>query len=134
MPWRRSSIAPKAVRPSAIRKKKNKRKSRGEYAAAVERKAGKAPADASPRFFNGLLEKPCTNHAYPIKHALKDCGLARRWIGNNAWRGEQKKKQEPEAAADEEKQDDFPGPGGCVMIFGWPLACEWKRKQKVTRQ
>ena len=63
-------------------KKNNKRKGGGEYVAAVEHKAGKAPVDVSPRFFDDLLEKPCPNHAYPVKHALKNCGLARKWFDN----------------------------------------------------
>jgi hypothetical protein len=67
----------------------------------VERKPGKVPKDDSPCFFDDLLEKPCPNHAYPVKHLLKNCILAKRWFPNNARRGEQKK-PEPEDAAEKE--------------------------------
>ena len=100
----------------------------------MERKPGKAPEDDSPRFFDDLLEKPCANHAYPIKHLLKNYGLAKRWFGNNARRVEQKKKLEPMTTTEGEKQGDFHETDGCLMLFGGPLACVTKRKQKVTRR
>jgi len=78
-----------------LRKNKNKRKGGGEFISAVESKTGKAPTDDSPGFFDKLLEKPSTNHAYPVKHALKDCGLFRKWFTNNTKRDEHKKKPEP---------------------------------------
>jgi hypothetical protein len=114
------------------KKKSNKCKG-GEYVTAGERKPSKAPEDDSPRFFDDLLEKSCPNHAYPVKHLLKNCGLAKRWFGSNATRGEQKKKPEPEDAAGKEKQGDFPEIDDCLMIFGGLLACKLKRKQKVMR-
>ena len=115
-------------------KRKNNKHKGGEYIASVERKPGKAPEDDSPRFFDDLLEKPCPNHAYPVKHLLKNCGLAKRWFCNNAKRGEQKKKPEPEDAAKKEKQGGFPETDGCLMIFGGPLAYESKHKQKITQR
>jgi len=48
--------------------------------------------------------------------------------------GEQNKKLEPEDAAEKEKQGDFPKTDGCLMIFGGPLACESKHKEKITRR
>ena len=30
--------------------------------------------------FNELMESPCTNHAYPIKHLYKDCELLKRLL------------------------------------------------------
>ena len=64
-------------------KKKNNKRKGGEYVAAIECKPGKAPEDDSHHFFDDLLEKLCPNHAYPVKHLLKNCGLAKRWFGNN---------------------------------------------------
>jgi hypothetical protein len=114
-------------------RKNNKRKG-GDYVAAVECKPGKVPEDDSTRFFDDLLEKPCLNHAYPFKHLLKNCGLAKRWFGSSAGRGEQKKKPELEDTTEKEKQNDVPKTDGCLMIFGGPLACESKRKQKIMRR
>ena len=94
-------------------KRKNNKRKGGEYVAAMECMPGNTPEDDSPHFFDDLLEKPCPNHAR---------------------RGEQKKKPEPEDAAEKEKQGDFPKIDGCLMIFGGPLAWESKRKQKVTQR
>jgi hypothetical protein len=27
-----------------------------------------------------MLEAPCLNHCYPIRHAYKDCGLLRKFL------------------------------------------------------
>jgi len=114
-------------------RKNNKRKG-GDYVAAVERKPGKVPEDNSTRFFDDLLEKPCPNHTYPVKHLLKNCGSAKRWFGSSTGRGEQKKKPELEDANEKEKQDDVPETDGYLMIFGGPFACESRCQQKVTRR
>ena len=41
-----------------------------------------------------MLEKPCTNHGYPVKHKLKDCDLMRhllRRIGKSGGDGRDKR-------------------------------------------
>jgi hypothetical protein len=40
--------------------------------------AGKQQGNAD--HFKQLLEKPCTNHDYPIKHKLKDYKLIKRML------------------------------------------------------
>ena len=40
--------------------------------AAADR-AGKQPQQGLPHHFHKLMESPCTNHAYPVKHLYKDC-------------------------------------------------------------
>ena len=30
--------------------------------------------------FHELMENPCTNHAYPLKHLYKDCELLKRLL------------------------------------------------------
>ena len=39
--------------------------------------------------FKKMLEGPCLNHAFPIKHLLKDCGLMRKFLAGNSSKGEQ---------------------------------------------
>ena len=41
---------------------------------------GKQPQQDLPGHFNELMESPCTNHAYPIKHHYKDCELLKRFL------------------------------------------------------
>ena len=88
----------------------------------MERMPGNAPEDDSPHFFEDLLEKPCPNHAYPIKHLLKDCSLAKRWFGDSVGMGERKKWSEPEDAAKKEKQEQQ-GSSQAVTTMGRTIHC-----------
>ena len=40
----------------------------------------KQPQQGLSDHFNELMESPCTNHAYPIKHLYKDCELLKRLL------------------------------------------------------
>ena len=60
--------------------------------AAANCKAGKAPAGEIPKFFEMMPDKPCPNHAYYVKHALKDCGLIKKCLSGSQKKGEQKNK------------------------------------------
>ena len=33
-----------------------------------------------PDHFNKIMDSPCTNHAYPIKHLYKDCELLKCFL------------------------------------------------------
>ena len=46
--------------------------------------------------FNELIESPCTNHAYPIKHLYKDYELLKRLVRQA---GGPKEEKDEEAAA-----------------------------------
>ena len=46
--------------------------------------------------FDKLMESPCTNHAYPIKHLYKDCELLKRLLRQG---GGPKEEKGEEAAA-----------------------------------
>ena len=41
---------------------------------------GKQPQQGLPDHFNELMESPCTNHAYPVKHLYKDCEFLKRLL------------------------------------------------------
>ena len=41
---------------------------------------GKPPQQGLLDHFNELMESPCTNHAYPIKHLYMDCELLKRLL------------------------------------------------------
>jgi hypothetical protein len=62
------------------KKKKNKPWSGGSLVAAAEHKGKKVSAEGTLDHFEKMLEGPCLNHAYPIKHACKDCGLMKKFL------------------------------------------------------
>ncbi|XP_066373176.1 uncharacterized protein [Miscanthus floridulus] len=114
------------------RKKKNKQWREGSLVAAADRKGGRKPARA-PRSLERLLEGPCPNHAYTVKHAYKDCGLMKKFLSGGSKKGDGKKKPVPLEDDVDEKQDAFPEETGCLMIFGGPTVYDSKRQQKLTR-
>jgi hypothetical protein len=61
-------------------KKKNKRNNGGSLVAAADRKGGRAAVGETPDHFEKMLEKPCPNHAFPIKHLCKDCDLMKKYL------------------------------------------------------
>ena len=79
-------------------------------------------AKGTPDHFDKLLEGPCPNHAFPIKHMYKDCSLMKHFITGGSKKWEQKKKPEAEADDAGERDDGFPLPDGCLMLFGGPEA------------
>ncbi|RLN08395.1 putative prpol [Panicum miliaceum] len=56
------------------KKRGNRRRPNPNLVAAVDRPAKRKGGN---EHFEQLLEKPCTNHGYPVKHKLKDCELLR---------------------------------------------------------
>ena len=107
-------------------KKKNQKGCGGSLVATVERKVGRAAAEGNTDHFNKLLDWPCPNHAFPIKHIYKDCSLMKRFFTGGSKKWEQKKKPEAEADDAEEKDGGFPSPDGCLMIFGGSKAYDSK--------
>ena len=87
----------------------------------------RAPTEGTPDHFDKLLEGPCPNHAFPIKHMYKDCSLMKRFFTGGSKKWEQKKKPEAEADDTGEKDDSFPSLDGCLIIFGGPEAYGSKR-------
>jgi hypothetical protein len=79
------------------------------------------------------LEKPCTNHDYPVKHKLKDCELLKRILGQPSKRkgGDRDKEAPKDQEAPAKNASDFPDLDGCLMIFGGPEDDCSKRQHKV---
>ena len=110
-------------------KRKNKKQQHEDsLMATADRKGGRKPTEGTPNHFEKLLEGPCPNHAFPIKHLLKDYSLMRRFLSRGSNKGEQGKDPAPTADDTEEKDDDFPTPDGCLMIFGGSAAYDSKRR------
>ena len=81
-----------------------------------------------------MLKGLCPNHAFPVKYLLKDCGLMWKFLFGSANKGEQGKEPTPTADDAEEKDNGFPTPNGCCMIFEGSAAYDSKRHQKVARR
>lgn len=94
---------------------------------------GKQPQQGQPDHFDKLMESPCTNHAYPVKHLYKDCELLKRFLRQAAKPKEGKGKEDAARKGDAAGKDGdgFPDPEECLMIFGGPDADHSKRQRKV---
>ena len=100
---------------------------------AVANGTGKQPQQGLPNHFDKLMDSPCTNHAYPIKHLYKDYELLKRFLRQAGGPKEEKGK---EAVAKKggvvgKDGDGFPDPEECLMIFGGSDAIYSKRQHKV---
>jgi len=116
-------------------KRKNKKQQREDsLVAGADHKGGQKPMVGTPKHFEKLLEGPCPNHAFSVKHLLKDCNLMRKFLSGSSNKGEQGKEPAPTVEDAKEKDDGFPTPDRCLMVFGGSVAYDSKRRQKVTRR
>ena len=58
---------------------------------------GKQPQQDPPGHFHELMDSPCTNHAYPVKHFYKDYKLLKRLL---RWAGRPNEEKGAEAAVE----------------------------------
>ena len=63
--------------------------------ATADRKGGQKPTEGTLDHFEKLLEGPCLNHAFLIKHLYKDCGLMKRFLSSGSNKGEHGKDPDP---------------------------------------
>ena len=56
--------------------------------ATTDCKGGRKPTEGTPDHFEKLLEGPCPNHAFPIKHLYNDCGLMKWFLSRGSNKGE----------------------------------------------
>ena len=90
--------------------------------ATADRNSDRKPAEGTPNHFEKMLEGLCPNHAFPVKHLLKDCGLMCKFLLGSTNKGEPGKAPAPAADDEEEKDETFPTPNGALMIFGGSTA------------
>jgi hypothetical protein len=62
---------------------------------AIECMGNKTSIEGTLDHFEKMLKGPCHNHAYPIKHAYKDCGLMKKFLSRGSMKGDEKKKTRP---------------------------------------
>ena len=68
-------------------KKKNRQWHERSLVAAADRKGGRKPTEGTLNHFEKLLEGPCLNHAFPVKHLYKDCALMKRVLSGGTNKG-----------------------------------------------
>ena len=56
--------------------------------ATADRKGGRKPTEGTPNHFEKLLEGPCMNQSFPVKHLYKDYGLMKEFLSEGFNRGE----------------------------------------------
>jgi hypothetical protein len=78
------------------KKKRSKQRYEDSLMAATERKGKKASTEGALDHFEKVLEGPCLNHAYSIKHADKDCELMKKFLSRGSKKGDGKKKPDPQ--------------------------------------
>jgi len=108
-------------------KRKNKKQWHEDSpVATTDRKGGRKPTEGTPNHFEKLLEGPCPNHAFPVKHPLKDCSLMRWFLFRDSNKGELGKDPAPTVDDAKEKDDGFLTPDSCLMIFRGSAAYDSK--------
>ena len=119
---------PAKAPPTVPPKEKNKKQRRdNSLMAAADHKGGRKPAEGTPNHFEKLLEGPCLNHAFPVKHLYKDCSLMKWFLSGGSNKGEHK--GDPILAIEDAKEKDggFSTLDACFMIFGGLVAYDSKR-------
>ena len=74
---RRDEGAGKGTSNRSAKRKNKKQRCEDSLVGAANHKGGRKPTEGTPNHFEKLLEGPCPNHAFPVKHLLKDCSLMR---------------------------------------------------------
>ena len=60
--------------------RKDRRQPANFASVAAADHAGTKPQQDPLGHFHDLMESPCTNHDYPVKHLYKDCQLLKRLL------------------------------------------------------
>ena len=94
---------------------------------------GKQPQQGLPDHFSKLMDSPCTNHAYPVKHLYKDYELLKCFLRQAIKPKEGKGKEDADKKGGVAGKDDdgFFDLEECIMIFGGSNAIHSKHQHKV---
>ena len=100
--------------------------------AAIDRKGGRKPVEGTPDHLKKLLEGPCPNHAFLVKHLYKDYGLMKWFLFGGSNKGVHRGDPKPAVDDAEGKDGGFPTLDGCLMIFGGSATYDSKHRQKLA--
>jgi hypothetical protein len=70
----------------------------------------------SKDYFEKLLEAACANHAYAVKHKLKECTMMKNFMALGAL----SKGKKPEGEPGGKGAAPFPREEAVMTIYGWP--------------
>ena len=76
-----------------------------------------------------MLKKPYPYHQGPVRHALEDCTMLRRYYAKLGLPDDDAKKRGV-GDKDDDKDDGFPEVHNAFMIYGGPSACLTARQRK----
>ena len=71
----------------STKRKNKKQRHEDSLMATVDRKGGWKPTEGTPNHFKKLLEGSCPNHAFPMKHLLKDYRLMWKFLSRSSNKG-----------------------------------------------
>jgi hypothetical protein len=120
-------------------KKKAKKKSQtksdaadADLVAAIEHRNPRKPPGGA-NLFDKMLRESCPYHQGPVKHALEDCVMLRRYFHKaeppaKGGKGQDNDKKEGD------KAEEFPEVHGCFMIYGGRVANASARHRKQERR
>ena len=95
--------------------------------AAADCRGGQKPMEGTLNHFEMLLEGPCPNHAFSVKHLYKDCDHMKQFLSGGSNKGEHGKDPNPTIDDAEGKDGGFSTLDGCLMIFGGSVSYDSKR-------
>jgi len=96
--------------------------------ATSDHKGGRKPTEGTPNHFERLLEGPCPNHAFLVKHLYKDYVLMKWFLSGGSNKEEHRKEPKPAIDDAEGKDGGFSMMDGYLMIFGGSAAYDSKRR------
>ena len=65
----------------------NKQRREGSLVDTAGHKGVQKPTEGTQDHFKKLLEGPCLNHAFPVKHLYKDCILMKQFLSGGSNKG-----------------------------------------------
>jgi hypothetical protein len=80
---------------------------------ATVARSGKCLAWPLTYHFERLLEGGCPNHAYSIKHKLKDCGMMKNFMTSESLTRDNEPEEDPGGS----DAKSFPGEDAVMMVY-----------------
>ena len=100
--------------------------------ATADCKGGQKSTKGTPNHFKKLLEGPCPNHAFPVKHLYKDYGLMKWFLFGGSNKGVHRGDPKPAVDDAEGKDGGFPTLDGCLMILRGSTDYDSKLRKKLA--
>ena len=96
--------------------------------AAADHKGGRKPTEGTLNHFEKLLEGPCPNHPFLVKHLYTDYDLIKRFLVGGTNKGKHRKDPDPTTDDAKRKDGGFLTLHDYLMIFRGSVAFDSKRR------